>query len=169
MGGNWKYSNWGKRGGGMRIDRILAGRAAEADSTACHHRTLLSRRRFMQSAAGAAVLGAAATKGLLSADLAGAAPGIGQVLPIPTTLELFPGHHFHLQAPPFTGEDSDPATVTNFEGTSGLAYISGSCVRVDRKTGESRTLPFSFNDMRFMQGVFRGRDGHARNATFAFT
>jgi hypothetical protein len=30
-------------------------------------------------------------------------------------------------------------------------------------------LPYSFNDMRFMQGLFRGRDGHVREATFVFT
>jgi len=41
-------------------------------------------------------------------------------------------------------------------------------VRRNKRTGEVRTLPYSFNDMRFMKGVFRGRDGHERNATFAF-
>ena len=41
--------------------------------------------------------------------------------------------------------------------------------RTDRRTGEMRTLPYAFNDMRFMQGRFEGRDGHVRNATFVFT
>ncbi len=74
----------------------------------------------------------------------------------------------HVQAPPFTGLDSDPGTVYNFEGAAGLAYISGEVDRTDRRTGETRTLPFLFSDMRFQQGVFKGRDGHVREATFAF-
>jgi hypothetical protein len=59
--------------------------------------------------------------------------------------------------------------VYNFDGTAGIAFISGFVERTDRKTGETRTLPYSFNDMRFMQGRFEGRDGHVRDATFAFT
>jgi hypothetical protein len=34
--------------------------------------------------------------------------------------------------------------------------------------GETRTLPFLFNDMRFMKGVFRSHDGHVRDAAFGF-
>jgi hypothetical protein len=90
------------------------------------------------------------------------------VQPIPTTAEFFPGVESHVQAPPsLVGPDSDPATVYNFEGATGIAFISGVCERRNRKTGETRTLPFQFNDMRFMKGVFRGRDGHVRGATFA--
>ena len=74
----------------------------------------------------------------------------------------------HVQAPPLTGVDSDPSTVTNFEGAAGIAFISGMVDRFDRRTGDVRTLPFLFTDMRFMKGVFRGRDGHERDATFAF-
>jgi hypothetical protein len=128
----------------------------------------LSRRQFLQTAAGATALGVATASGLLRPGVAHAAgPGIGQVLPIPTTLEIFPGEEFHLQAPPFTGANSDPSTVYNFQGSAGIALISGSVERTDRKTGQSRTLPYSFNDMRFMKGVFRGRDGHVRDGTFA--
>ena len=95
-----------------------------------------------------------------------AAPGIGLALPIPATLDLL-GEDFHVQAPPLTGVDTDPATVNNFQGAAGIAFISGTVERTDRKTGETRVLPYLFNDMRFMQGVFRGRDGHERDATFA--
>ena len=130
--------------------------------------SFLSRRKFLQAAAGATVLGAAAGSGLFRPQIAQASgPGVGEVLPIPTTLEVFPGKEFHLQAPPFTGADTDPSTVYNFEGSAGIALISGSVERTNRKTRESRTLPFSNNDMRFMQGVFRGRDGHVRDGTFA--
>jgi len=94
---------------------------------------------------------------------------MGQVVPIPTTVEFFPGVASHVLGPPFLyGPDSDPATVYNFRGATGLAYISGTCERRHRLTGDTRTLPYMFNDMRFMQGTFRGIDGHARAATFGF-
>jgi len=113
-------------------------------------------------------VGAAAGARLFRAPAAQAGPGIGLVEPIPTTAEFFPGVESHVQAPPdLEGPDSDPATVYNFEGATGIAFISGTCERRNRKTGETRTLPFSFNDMRFMKGVFRGHDGHVRGATFA--
>jgi hypothetical protein len=134
-----------------------------------HTQFALSRRRFMKGAAGATVVGAAVGSGLLDSLTAhAAAPGIGLVEPIPATIEFFPGVFGHVQAPPFTGLDSEPGTVYNFEGAAGLAYISGEVERTDRRTGETRTLPFLFSDMRFQQGVFRGRDGHVREATFAF-
>ena len=66
------------------------------------------------------------------------------------------------------GSTPTPASVNNFQGAAGIAFISGTVERTDRKTGETRVLPYLFNDMRFMQGVFRGRDGHERDATFAF-
>ena len=115
-------------------------------------------------------IGAAASGGLLRPGraLAGG-PGIGLVEPIPTTFEFFPGVQSHVQAPPVLfGPDSDPATVNNFHGASAIAFISGTCERRNRETGETRTLPFIFNDMRFMKGVFRGRDGHVRDASFGF-
>ena len=96
-------------------------------------------------------------------------PGIGQLLPIPTTAEFFPGVQSHIQGPPFLmGPDSDPSSVYNFQGDCGIAFISGTCQRRDRRTGLVEDLPFSFNDMRFMQGVVRGRHGHARNVTLGF-
>ena len=141
-------------------------RAARAHKARCPlHSREVSRRQFLQGAAGlatfAATLGASRAEGLQG-------PGIGLVLPIPTTLDIF-GQGFHVQAPPFTGADSDPSTVYNFEGSVGIAFISGTVLRTNRKTGESQTLPSVFNDMRFMQGQFEGRDGHVRAATFVFT
>jgi len=131
----------------------------------------LSRRRFL-AAAGATVVGAAVGSGLVSSSPARAdGPGIGTVLPIPTTVEFIPGSGVfsHVLAPPFLlDENSDPATVFNFEGACGISFTSGTCVRRNRRTNESQPLPFSFNDMRFMKGKYRGRDGHVRNATFAF-
>ena len=159
----------------MRVDRIIAGelRRAPADAaTVCHagHRhaaSLLSRRRFLRATAGATALGALGGSSALAQRAQAAAPGIGLALPIPATLDLL-GEDFHVQAPPLTGVDTDASSVNNFQGAAGIAFISGTVERTDRKTGETRVLPYLFNDMRFMQGVFRGRDGHERDATFAF-
>lgn len=129
-----------------------------------------SRREFLRTAAGAAAVGAAASAGLIrpGGALAGG-PGIGLVEPIPTTVEFFPGVQSHVLGPPVLfGPDSDPATVNNFQGASAIAFISGTCERRNRKTGETRTLPFLFSDMRFMKGVFRGQDGRVRDAAFGF-
>lgn len=146
--------------------RPIAPRVSEGNS----HPHAWSRREFLQTAAGVAAFGAAASAGLLrpARALAGG-PGIGLVEPIPTTFEFFPGVPSHVLAPPFLfGPDSDPATVYNFQGVSAIAFISGTCEQRNRKTGETRTLPFQLNDMRFMKGVFRGHDGHVRDASFGF-
>jgi hypothetical protein len=162
----------------VRRDRVMSAKAlASTGSTAnglhCGHRhpwpSPMSRRRFLQGAAGLTVAGAAASSGLLDPLAAHAtSPGIGRVVPIPTTVEFFPGVASHVLAPPFLqGPDSDPSTVYNFQGATGLAYITGLVERRNRKTGETRTLPSNFNDMRFMTGRFRAHDGHVEQATFA--
>ena len=131
--------------------------------------TVLSRRQLLRGAGGAAAIGAAATAALGGGRTSRAAgPGIGLALPIPSTLEVFPGVEIHVLAPPFTGPDSDPGSVYNFHGTTGIAFISGEVERKNLRTGEVATLPYLFSDMRFMQGEFEGRDAHVRNATFAF-
>jgi hypothetical protein len=135
----------------------------------CWHDRGWSRRKFLKTTAGAVVVGAAASAGLLRPGRALAGPGIGLVEPIPTTFEFFPGVESHVLAPPFLfGPDSDPATVYNFQGASALAYISGTCQQRNRLTGQTRELPFRSNDMRFMKGAFRGHDGHVRDASFGF-
>jgi hypothetical protein len=159
----------------MRTDRYSGGplvptrnMLAGFHAAHVHTRYALSRRRFLKGAAGATVAGAAVASGLvkpLAAQAAG--PGLGLAEPIPGTLDFF-GVLSHVQAPPLTPIDTDPATIFNFQGTAGIAFISGTVDRTDRRSGETVNLPYSFNDMRFMKGVFRGRDGHARSATFAF-
>jgi hypothetical protein len=148
-------------------------RVAFARRHAGHLHTMsdaMSRRRFLRQATGAAALGATVGPGLMRPLQAVAAgPGVGLAEPIPTTVEFFPGVQSHVLAPPVLfGPDSDPSTVYNFEGATGISFTSGQVERRDRRTGGTETLPFSFNDMRFMKGRFRGRDGHVRNATFAF-
>ena len=160
----------------MRADQITSReprRATEGGGLVCHagHRhaaSAVSRRRFLQAAAGATVFGAVGgATALFPNSASAAAPGIGLALPIPATLDIL-GADFHVQAPPLTGVDTDPASVYNFQGAAGIAFISGMVERTDRKTGTTRLLPYLSNDMRFMQGVFRGRDGHERKVTFGF-
>ena len=64
--------------------------------------------------------------------------------------------------------DAEPATITNFNGFVGLAYISGMVTRTNVKTGEKMRLPFVDSDMRFMKGEFRGTDGRMHHGAFAF-
>ena len=160
----------------MRADQITSReprRATGGGGPVCHagHRhaaSAVSRRRFLQAAAGATVFGAVGgATALFPSSASAAAPGIGLALPIPATLDIL-GADFHVQAPPLTGIDTDAASVYNFQGAAGIAFISGMVERTDRKTGTTRLLPYLSNDMRFMQGVFRGRDGHERKVTFGF-
>lgn len=89
----------------------------------------LSRRRFLQGAAGATVIGATVAPGLLRPGNALAASGgLNDVVPIPWTLDLF-GVDAHVQAPPFTGADSEPSTVYNFQGTTAIAFANGMVAR----------------------------------------
>jgi len=89
------------------------------------------------------------------------------VLPIPTTLTFF-GVAIHVQAPPLDGPNADPSTVWNFRGSSGIALINTTATQTHRRTGiVQENLDSSGNHMTFLKGVYRGRDGHVREGTFA--
>ena len=117
----------------------------------------------MATAAGVARSGPAAASG-----------GIGSFDPIPATIDFFPPDPRgigHVQAPPFDppgAPPTDPGTIFNFTGAVGIVFISGQVERRDRRTGETRTLPYVFNDMRYMKGVVRNHFGVQRHGTFAF-
>jgi hypothetical protein len=64
--------------------------------------------------------------------------------------------------------DAEPATITDFNGFVGLAYISGEVTRTNTETGEVLTIPFVNSDMRFMRGVFQGTDGEMHQGAFAY-
>src|SRR5439155_10721407 len=107
----------------------------------------MSRRRFMQTAAGASAVGAALGTGIIAPRLVSAAgPGIGEALPIAggsSAIEAGFGKLFHVYGPPGADSpDSDPSTVGNFNGDVGLAYINGMVTETNRRTGDSRELPF---------------------------
>ena len=146
---------------------------------------ILSRRQFVGSTAGS--LAAAAGLGSLLAACSRADDGFltspnlprlalakasAQAAPVPIpggTPLLGGGYHVWAPGPPAAGldsEDADPATITNFNGFVGLAYINGMVTRRRRSTGETVQLPFLASDMRFMTGVYRGTDGRVRRGTF---
>jgi hypothetical protein len=124
----------------------------------------VSRRRFLRTSAGALAVGATFGRQLLRpmvAQAAGTDP-----IPVAGSPNLAP---FNVWAPIFVDSiDAEPATITNFNGNVGIAYLSGSVTRTNRVTGEVDTLPFLDADMRFMQGVYRGVDGKPRQGTFGF-
>ena len=154
-----------KAGVQQRPTRPLSERPTQTNPDHASH----SRRHFLQTAAGAGAIGALGVGGLLRPHAARAVgPGIGNVVPIPTTWELLPGVFGHLQAPGFTPADTDPSTVFNFSGVAAIAFIDGKVQRRNRRTGELVVLKGVASDMRFMQGVFKARDGHTRSATFGF-
>ena len=147
---------------------------------------ILSRRQFVGSAAGSLV--AAAGLGSFLAACGRADDGFltspisprlslakaAQAAPVPIpggTPALGGAFHVWAPAPPAAGLDSmdaEPATITNFNGFVGLAYISGMVTRRNRTTGETEQLPFLGSDMRYMTGVYRGEDGRVRRGTFGF-
>ena len=124
----------------------------------------LSRRRFLQTGAGALAAGAVLGRQLLRPTTAYAAGS--DPIPVPGSPVLAP---FHIWAPIFVDSiDAEPATITNFNGVVGIAYLSGNVTRTNRRTGEVVVKPFLDADMRFMQGVYRGVDGKPRQGTFGF-
>jgi len=150
----------------MIVDNLSLNRSKPTRTFVARHQrwdSRISRRRFIAATAGASVLGS----GLLRPISALAGPGIGDLLPVPTTLNAF-GIDIHLQVPPFTGADTDLATVWNFQGSSAIGLISTTATQTNRKTGVvQENLDSSGNHMTFMKGVYQGRDGHVRDGTFA--
>jgi hypothetical protein len=150
-------------GGHMRFDHLTPDRIKTRHTLVARHlawHASMSRRTFLRAGVGASVVGGALGLGLLRPVSALAAPGIGNVLPIPTTIEVFPGVEIHVS-------DIDPSGVWNFQGASGIAFIDTTVTRTNRKTGAQQVLPSS-NHMNGHQGIYVGRDGHVRKITFAF-
>jgi hypothetical protein len=126
----------------------------------------MTRRRFVGTAAGTAVLGGALGAGLLRSGLAAPKMSFAPV-PIPGG-SPFLGGSYHVFAPASVDPiDAEPITITNLNGFVGLAYLDGMVTQTNTKTGEVLRLPFLASDMRFMQGDFRGTDGRVRQGTFA--
>jgi hypothetical protein len=78
---------------------------------------------------------------------------------------VVPGQIIHLFLPAFGIE---PSLITDFNGVVGLANAKGTGTGTDTTTGVSTPgLPFDV-DVRFMTGVYIGRDGRTHQGTFIF-
>jgi hypothetical protein len=115
----------------------------------------LSRRQFTQTSAGVALAGAALGARLWRPGLA-ASHRLHEPVPIPggfqagrQTLHVFgPGLNDN---PP----DQEPATITDFNGFIGLAYLNGMVTQTNRQTGETRQLPFLTSDTTLVRQASR--------------
>lgn len=138
---------------------------------------LLDRRKLVLGAAGAvASAGAAKSLAFPTGSRAAALPAKKGVLPapspIPGGIELGPGFVIHVFAPgdpavalPFTGVtlqgfDVEPGTITDFNGSSAVAYHVGTAERSDGKTFNLET------DVRIMKGEYVA-DGSVHRGAFA--
>ena len=127
-----------------------------------HVSRAISRRQFLGTAAGAAGL-------LLGASLVSPARAAvcADPRPIPGGFSEF-GHFYHQLYPNQDIADTeDPSTITDFNGHIGLAYVEGMGTHTDKVTGTVSHLPYRV-DLRFMKGVYVGKDGkHHRGALAA--
>jgi hypothetical protein len=121
----------------------------------------ISRRQFLGTAAGAAGL-------LLGASLLSPARSAvcADPRPIPGGFSEF-GHFYHQLYPnQDTADTEDPSTITDFNGHIGMAYVEGTGTHTDKMTGTVSHLPYRV-DLRFMKGVYVGKDGKPHYGAFA--
>jgi len=123
-----------------------------------------SRRRFLRASMGVPAFVLAAGN-LSRAD---GAPNCGDPRPIPEVLEPGPSlPDLHVQLPGIaTGADTDPSTITDFNGHLGYAVIDGVGVRTNLTTNAHATMPFEV-DLRFMKGEFITEGGRHCHGAFA--
>lgn len=126
-----------------------------------HVSMAMSRRQFLGTTVGAAglLLGASVlspTQAAVCAD----------PKPIPGGFTDF-GHFYHQRYPnQDTADTEDPSTITDFNGHIGLAYVEGMGTHTDKTTGLVSHLPYRV-DLRFMKGVYVGKDGKHHHGAFA--
>jgi hypothetical protein len=127
--------------------------------------TGLSRRKFLQTTAGAATL--ALAPGLWTPQIARAGEQVvAQPRPIPggvSPLGIFIHHFPALPTGTPLQSLSDPSQIGDFSGFVGINRIRGA------GTGSGFATPLAFQaDMGFMKGVYIGDDGEHHHGAFAF-
>ena len=65
------------------------------------------------------------------------------------------------------GKGNEPSTITDFRGDVAVADILGTGTGTDTPDDPAVGLIFDA-DMRFMQGLYVGRDGRLRQGSFGF-
>jgi len=92
--------------------------------------------------------------------------GCADPRPIPGGFSEF-GHFYHQLYPnQDTADTEDPSTITDFDGHIGMAYVNGMGTHTDKTTGLVSHLPYRV-DLRFMKGVYIGKDGKTHHGAFA--
>ena len=124
------------------------------------HRAAVSRRRFIGGTA--TVLGTVLGASVLRPGAALAKSFNATPNPIPGGTEIG-GQLFHFL---FPGPGQEPATITDFNGFVGVADVQGTGTATN-PDGSTETLLFD-TDVRFMKGVYVGKDGAIHKATFGF-
>lgn len=150
----------------MSLREIAAWRAANHVAGMARRQPSMTRRQFARAAAGTAVLRGALGSRLIAPALAETRASFAPV-PIPGGTPVLNGT-YHFFGPNLIDPiDAEPITINNLNGFVGLSFTSGMVTRTNTQTGETLRLPFMGNDMRFMQGEFRGADGRLHEGTFA--
>ena len=128
-----------------------------------------SRRRFLQAsgaaAAGAFILGSSAWTPALAKPHGAIPKPIPGGFPYP--LRNGSTGFFHVNGPNvFSGPDTDPSTIFDFDGDIGFAIVDGTGAGRDTATHVETSLDYEV-DLRFMQGKYIGEDGKQHHGTFA--
>jgi len=126
----------------------------------------MTRRRFVGTAAGTAVLGGALGAGLLRPGLAAPKMSFAPV-PIPGGSPVL-GGAYHVFAPASIDPiDAEPITITNLNGFVGLAYLDGTVTQTNTKNRRGTAAAFLGLGYAVHAGDFRGADGRVHQGTFA--
>ena len=162
----------------MNIGDLHALRAASL-LTRPHQHGALTRRQFLKAGATATALAVGSGLGYpqsVWAESDHKTSSDPHPIPYGTQFLAAAGNQtvFHVEAPgyPMPGVDTnpathDPATITDFNGFVGLAYVGGQGTHHDLVTRQTASLYWEV-DMRFMVGEYIGKDGRHHHATFGF-
>jgi len=126
-----------------------------------HVSRAISRRQFLGTATGVAGL-------LLGASFSSPARAAvcADPRPIPGGFAEFDHVYHQLYPNQDTADTEDPSTITDFNGHIGLAYVEGMGTHTDKMSGIVSHLPYRV-DLRFMKGVYVGKDGKRHHGAFA--
>jgi len=119
----------------------------------------LSRRQFVQAAAGATAAGVVVGSGLLTPPDVLADDESSTVPPNPIPFGDNGTHHF------LPGRGKEVTTITDFVGFVGVAQLTGTGTGTNTSTGATTPLNWSI-DNRFIIGKYVGVDGQEHTGTF---
>jgi hypothetical protein len=144
---------------GDLLRRLLDGSGRHAGHAHLWKRAL-SRRQFVQAAAGATAAGAIVGSAHLTPPTLVLADDEGStVAPNPIPFGDGGTHHF------LPGRGKEVTTITDFVGFVGVAQLIGTGTGTNTNTGTTTSLNWSI-DNRFITGKYVGVDGQEHTGTF---